>query len=98
MISCVCSAKQTFQTYAAKLITLHIGLSLTSKSTLVYQVRQFLFHEFLNLRNGLFKAFAGCTRDVEIQRGILQAQHQRWRINSVGRRSLTDGVANDLSG
>lgn len=87
------------KTYAAKLVTFHIGLPLTSESALIHKVRQFLLHEFFNLRNSLFEPFAGCTRHVEVQRRILPAQHQRWRINhSVAHRSLTDGVASDLSG
>jgi hypothetical protein len=58
-------------TYPSEFITFHFRLFPTAESTLVHEIGQLLFHELLNLCNGLVEAFTGGAGNMEVKGRIL---------------------------
>lgn len=80
--------KQTVNsTYSTVFITLNLILISAAKTAIIYQLREILLDEFLNLLDSLLQAFLASAGNVEVERGVLA--RSAMSIPSSKRRQIT---------
>lgn len=65
------------ETYSTKFISLDLLWLSAAEASFIYKIRQFLFHELVDLLNGLLEASLGRARDVEVKGRVLHVSSAR---------------------